>query len=60
MSRLADTLLATVRSELSTAQFGDLLGDLGRRHQYLPPAIRPAVPGTTLVGGRAASDLVGV
>ena len=50
MSRLADTLLATVRSELSTAQLGDVLDGLGRCHQFLPPATRSAVPGTILVG----------
>ncbi len=50
MSQPADTILATVRSELSTAQLGDVLDTLGRRHQFLPPAIQPAVPGAMLVG----------
>ena len=50
MTQLADTLLATVRDALSTAQLGDVLDTMGRRHQFLPPAIRPAVPGAMLVG----------
>ncbi len=50
MTRLPDTLLATVRDGLSTAQLGDVLDTLGRRHQFLPPSIRPALPGATLVG----------
>lgn len=50
MTRLPDTLLATVRDGLSTAQLGDVLDTLGRRHQFLPPSIRPALPGLTLVG----------
>ena len=50
MNQLADTLLTTVRNELSTAQLGDVLDALGRHHQFLPSAIQPAVPGTTLVG----------
>ena len=50
MTQVPDTLLATVRAELSTAQLGDVLDTLGRRHQFLPPAIQPAVAGTRLVG----------
>ena len=50
MTQLPDTLLATVRAELSTAQLGDVLDTLDRRHQFLPPAIQPAVQGATLVG----------
>ena len=50
MTQLADTLLATVREALSTAQLGDVLDTMGRRHQFLPPAIRPVVPGAMLVG----------
>ena len=50
MTQVPDTLLATVRAELSTAQLGDVLDTLGRRHQFLPPAIQPAVPGAMLVG----------
>ena len=50
MTQVADTLLATVREELSTAQLGDVLDTLGRHHRFLPPAIQPAVPGTTLAG----------
>ena len=50
MTQVPDTLLATVRAELSTAQLGDVLDTLGRRHQFLPPAIQPAVPGARLVG----------
>ena len=50
MTQVTDTLLATVREELSTAQLGDVLDTLGRHHQFLPPAIRPAVAGTMLAG----------
>lgn len=50
MTELPDSLLATVRAELSTAQLGDVLDTLDRRHQFLPPAIQPAVPGSILVG----------
>ena len=50
MTQVPDTLLTTVRNALSTAQVGDVLDGLGRHHQFLPPAIRPAAPGVTLVG----------
>ena len=50
MTQVPDSLLATVRAELSTAQLGDVLDTLGRRHQFLPPAIQPAVPGSRLAG----------
>ena len=50
MTRLDDTVLRTVRDGLSTAQLGDVLDGLGRRHQFLPPAIRPAVAGIKVVG----------
>ena len=50
MTQVPDTLLTTVREELSTAQLGDVLDTMGHRHQFLPPAIQPDVPGTTLVG----------
>ena len=50
MTQVPDTLLAKVRAELSTAQLGDVLDTLGRRHQFLPPEICSAMSGTTLVG----------
>ena len=50
MTQVPDTLLAKVRAELSTAQLGDVLDTLGRRHQFLPPEICSAMPGATLVG----------
>ena len=50
MTQVSDTLLATVRAELSTAQLGDVLDTLDRRHQFLPPEICSAMPGATLVG----------
>ena len=50
MNEVSDAALATIRSELSAAQLGDVMDTLGRHHQFLPPGIRPLVPGAMLVG----------
>ncbi|MXV89749.1 MAG: RraA family protein [Acidimicrobiia bacterium] len=46
-----------IREQLHTAVVGDVLDALGRRHQFLPPAIRPLDPELVLVG-RAMPVLV--
>lgn len=43
-------LLDKVRSDLFTAVIGDVLDTMGYIHQFLPPGIRPLVPGTRIVG----------
>lgn len=45
-----ERLFATVREQLHTAVLGDILDQLGRRHQFLSPEIRPVDPSWTLVG----------
>ncbi|MBM3216297.1 RraA family protein [Candidatus Poribacteria bacterium] len=43
-------LFRIARAELYTAAVGDVLDDLGFRHQFLPSAIRPLDPDSMLVG----------
>lgn len=43
-------LFATVRAKLHTAVIGDVLDSVDRRHQFLPPGIRPVDPELMLVG----------
>ncbi len=45
-----ERLFATVRDHLYTAVIGDILDQLGRHHQFLPPDIRPIDPSWTMVG----------
>lgn len=45
-----ELVFATVREQLHTAALGDILDQLGRPHQFLPPDIRPVDPSWTLVG----------
>lgn len=45
-----ESLFATVREQLYTAVIGDILDQLGRHHQFLPPDIRPIDPSWTIVG----------
>lgn len=45
-----------MRRELFTAVVGDILDQLGYRHQFLPPQIRPLQP-TLIVAGRAMTVL---
>ena len=47
-----DHLLARVRTDLYSAVVGDILDALGRRHQFLPPAIGP-LRDDMIVAGRA-------
>jgi regulator of RNase E activity RraA len=48
---LADSaLFDTIRSKLHTAAVGDILDELGRRHQFLPAEIRPLDPELTVIG----------
>jgi regulator of RNase E activity RraA len=58
----ADSVDATLgrlrRQPLSTAVLGDILDQLGHRHRFLPPGIRPLDPRTVLVG-RAMPVLLG-
>ncbi|MER6943083.1 RraA family protein [Nonomuraea sp. NPDC000554] len=42
--------LDLVRRHLYTPVVGDVLDAMGRTHQFLPPEIRPLLPGVTLVG----------
>lgn len=44
------TLFATIRKELATAQLGDILDTLDRRHQFLPPGIAPLDSSAKLIG----------
>ena len=51
MTQIPDTLLTTVpRGTFEPRSSATCWDTLGRHHQFLPPAIQPAVPGTTLVG----------
>ncbi len=43
-------LFETIRTRLFTAVVGDVLDVMGHRHQFLPQAIKPLVPGTVIVG----------
>lgn len=49
---------AVVNSSLYTAVIGDVLDQLGRLHQFLPPEVRPIRPGLRVVG-RAMPALLG-
>lgn len=44
------TLFDTIRTKLFTAVVGDILDTMGHRSQFLPPEIKPLVPGTKLLG----------
>lgn len=52
MSRWSDdaSMLKEVKEKLFTAVVGDILDDLGYRHQFLPPEVRPLDPNMVLVG----------
>jgi len=52
-----EALLALMRKSLYTPVVGDILDQLGRTHQFLPPAIRPLRPEMKLAG-RAMPALV--
>lgn len=41
---------ALIRDELYTAVIGDVLDQLGRHHQFLPPGLRPLQPAMVLAG----------
>lgn len=45
-----DALLEEARAELYTAVVGDIMDQMGFRHQFLSPQIRPLSDGMTLVG----------
>lgn len=44
------TLFETLQDKLFTAVIGDVLDVMGFRNQFLPPDLKPLVPGTKLVG----------
>lgn len=46
-----------INTRLYTAVIGDILDQIGRPHQFLPPQIRPLVP-TMRIAGRAMPSLV--
>ncbi|MFE7392209.1 RraA family protein [Streptomyces sp. NPDC057582] len=48
--REEDQLLEAIRTRLSTPVVGDILDQMGRCHQFLPPEIRGITPGMVLVG----------
>lgn len=52
-----DTNLNLVRGELYTAVIGDILDNLGRTHQFMPPSLSPLIP-TARVSGRAMPVVV--
>ncbi|MFI1092461.1 RraA family protein [Streptomyces sp. NPDC020917] len=52
-----DWLLQTVRTRLSTPVVGDILDQMGRCHQFLPPEIR-GLTADTVVVGRAMPVLI--
>ncbi len=39
-----------IRDKLFTAVIGDILDQMGNRHQFLPPGVAPLVAGTRIVG----------
>jgi regulator of RNase E activity RraA len=45
-----EELFELARRELFTAVVGDIMDQMGRLHQFLPPQIRPLAEGTVLVG----------
>ncbi|MFE1250791.1 RraA family protein [Streptomyces sp. NPDC058735] len=52
-----DPLVEAVRTRLTTPVVGDILDQLGHRHQFLPPQIRGLTP-DTVVAGRAMPVLI--
>ena len=49
-SQIDEDRFALINDRLYTAVLGDILDQLGFYHQFLPPAIRPLVPGMRLAG----------
>jgi regulator of RNase E activity RraA len=45
-----DELLNALRDELFTCVVGDVLDTMGRRHQFLPPQLRPVSDGMRVIG----------
>ena len=50
MTTQSDELLHTIRTQLTTAQLGDVLDAMGARHQFLPPGLQPLDRSHMLVG----------
>lgn len=45
-----EELYALINKELFSCVIGDVLDHLGRRHQYLPPRVRPLFPDMKVIG----------